>query len=78
MKLNILKRIESAYRKLCTQIVKPKIVLVKNSGWDKRACCHRNRGAKKEDYFGLVQRMEENGFVYEYLNEKPDLFEFLI
>jgi hypothetical protein len=51
---------------------------VKNSGWDKRACCHRNRGAKKEDYFGLVQRMEENGFVYEYLNEKPDLFEFLI
>ena len=33
---------------------------------------------KKEDYFGLVQRMEENGFVYEYLNEKPDLFQFLI
>jgi len=33
---------------------------------------------KKEDYFGLVQRMEENGFVYVYLNEKPDLFQFLI
>ena len=33
---------------------------------------------KKEDYFGLIQRMEENGFVYEYLNEKPDLFQFLI
>ena len=33
---------------------------------------------KKEDYHGLIQRMEENGFVYEYLNEKPDLFQFLI
>ena len=33
---------------------------------------------KKEDYIGLIQRMEENGFVYEYLNEKPDLFQFLI
>ncbi len=33
---------------------------------------------KKEDFKGLVQRMEENGFVYEYLNEKPDLFQFLI
>ncbi|WP_372947521.1 threonine ammonia-lyase [Mariniphaga sp.] len=33
---------------------------------------------KKEDFNGLVQRMEENGFVYEYLNEKPDLFQFLI
>ncbi len=33
---------------------------------------------KKEDYFGLVRRMDENGFVYEYLNEKPDLFQFLI
>jgi threonine dehydratase len=33
---------------------------------------------KKDDYFGLIQRMEENGFVYEYLNERPDLFQFLI
>ncbi len=33
---------------------------------------------KKEDYFGLIQRMEENGFVYEYLNEKRDLFQFLV
>jgi len=33
---------------------------------------------KKEDFNGLVQRMEENGFIYEYLNEKLDLFQFLI
>ena len=33
---------------------------------------------KKEDYMGLIQRMEENGFIYEYLNEKPDLFQFLV
>jgi len=33
---------------------------------------------QKEDYAGLLRRMEENGFVYEYLNEKPDLFQFLI
>ena len=33
---------------------------------------------KKEDFDGLIQRMKENGFVYEYLNEKPDLFQFLI
>ena len=32
----------------------------------------------KEDFNGLVKRMEENGFIYEYLNEKPDLFQFLI
>lgn len=32
----------------------------------------------KDDFNGLVKRMEENGFVYEYLNEKPDLFQFLI
>lgn len=31
-----------------------------------------------EDYTGLVKRMVENGFVYEYLNEQPDLFQFLI
>ncbi|MCG6190818.1 threonine ammonia-lyase [Maribellus maritimus] len=33
---------------------------------------------KKEDYLGLIQRMEKNGFIYEYLNEKQDLFQFLI
>lgn len=33
---------------------------------------------KKEDFNGLVQRMEENGFIYEYLNEKQDLFQFLV
>ncbi len=33
---------------------------------------------KKEDFTPLIQRMEENGFVYEYLNEKPDLFQFLV
>lgn len=33
---------------------------------------------KKEDLNGLIQRMEENGFVYEYLNDNPDLFQFLI
>jgi threonine dehydratase len=33
---------------------------------------------KKEDFNGLVQRMEENGFIYEYLNEKQDLFQVLV
>lgn len=33
---------------------------------------------KKEDFNGLVQRMEENGFIYEYLNGQQDLFQFLI
>ncbi len=33
---------------------------------------------KKEDFNGLVQRMEENGFIYEYLNEQHDLFQVLI
>lgn len=33
---------------------------------------------KKEDFNGLVQRMEENGFIYEYLNEQQDLFQVLI
>lgn len=32
----------------------------------------------KADYPGLLQRMEENGFVFEYLNERPDLFQLLI
>lgn len=33
---------------------------------------------KKEDFNGLVQRMEENGFVFEYLNDQQDLFQVLI
>ena len=32
----------------------------------------------KNDLGGLLKRMEENGFVYEYVNEKPDLFQYLI
>lgn len=32
----------------------------------------------KEDYKGLVERMAENGFVYEYINDRPDLFQLLI
>jgi threonine dehydratase len=33
---------------------------------------------KKEDFNGLVQRMNENGFVFEYLNNEPTLFQVLI
>jgi len=33
---------------------------------------------KKEDYHGLVKRMEAYGFIYEYINEKEDLFRLLI
>lgn len=33
---------------------------------------------KTEDFQGLVDRMHSNGFVAEYLNEKPDLFQYLI
>ncbi|MBR8534772.1 threonine ammonia-lyase [Carboxylicivirga sediminis] len=33
---------------------------------------------KPEDFEGLQKRMAENGFVAEYLNEKPDLFQYLI
>ncbi len=32
----------------------------------------------KNDLEGLLGRMTENGFVYEYMNEKPDLFQYLI
>lgn len=31
-----------------------------------------------DDYCSLIRRMDEQGIVYEYLNEKKDLFEFLI
>lgn len=33
---------------------------------------------KKEDFEQLQERMAENGFIAEYLNEKPDLFQYLI
>ena len=33
---------------------------------------------KKEDFNGLVQRMQDNGFVYEYLNNEPSLFQIII
>ncbi|MEL7588377.1 MAG: threonine ammonia-lyase [Prolixibacteraceae bacterium] len=32
----------------------------------------------KNDLEGLVQRMTSNGFFFEYVNEKPDLFHYLI
>lgn len=32
----------------------------------------------KHDFEPLLHRMEEHGFVYEYLNDNPDLFQFLI
>lgn len=31
-----------------------------------------------EDFKGLEERMKSNGFTVEYLNEKPDLFQYLI
>ena len=31
-----------------------------------------------EDFAPLVERMKEQNIVYEYLNDKPDLFQFLI
>ena len=31
-----------------------------------------------EDFDTLVEKMEEKGFAYEYLNDKPHLFEFLV
>ena len=32
----------------------------------------------KDDFQGLVKRMNENGFLAEYVNDRPDLFQFLI
>jgi len=32
----------------------------------------------KEDYFSLIKRMEEKQIVYEYLNDNPDLFQFIV
>jgi threonine dehydratase len=34
--------------------------------------------SKKEDFEPLIQRMNENKIQYTYLNDKPDLFQFLI
>jgi threonine dehydratase len=47
---------------------------------------HRERGpavigvelTRKEDYEGLIQRLEKLKFKYEYLNENPELFHHLI
>ena len=33
---------------------------------------------RSEDFAPLVERMKEQNIVYEYLNDKPDLFQFLI
>lgn len=33
---------------------------------------------RKEDIKGLLQRMTDNGFLYEYLNDEPSLFQFII
>ncbi len=33
---------------------------------------------KKENYAGLLKRMEEKGFDYEYINERPTLFQYLV
>jgi threonine dehydratase len=33
---------------------------------------------RKEDFNGLVQRMHENGFVFDYLNNNPSLFQVII
>lgn len=34
--------------------------------------------AHPDDFTTLIRKMEENGFAYEYLNDKPHLFEFLV
>lgn len=33
---------------------------------------------KKEDFFSLIKRMDEKQIVYEYLNDNPDLFQFIV
>lgn len=32
----------------------------------------------KDDFQGLIQRLDRHGFIYEYLNDRPDLFQILI
>lgn len=34
--------------------------------------------ANKNDFDSLIKRMDEYGFAYEYVNDKPDLFQYLI
>ena len=33
---------------------------------------------KREDFKGLIQRMADAGIKYTYINDKPELFEFLV
>ncbi len=33
---------------------------------------------KKEDFVGMIKRLKEKKFIYEYLNDQPDLFQYLI
>lgn len=33
---------------------------------------------QKEDYYSLVKRMDKKGIVYEYLNDNPNLFQFVV
>lgn len=32
----------------------------------------------RDEFVPLITRMENNGFIYEYLNDKPDLFQYLV
>ena len=32
----------------------------------------------REDFEPLIERMNENRVVYEYLNDQPDLFQFMV
>jgi len=32
----------------------------------------------KDDLTRLIQRLDKHGFIYEYLNDRPDLFQILI
>ena len=34
--------------------------------------------SQPDDFNTLIAKMEEHGFAYEYLNDKPLLFEFLV
>jgi len=40
-------------------------------------CRYKLKSHQKEDFEGLIARMKERKIIYEYLNEKPDLFQFL-
>ncbi|MGC9341786.1 MAG: threonine ammonia-lyase [Bacteroidales bacterium] len=33
---------------------------------------------QKEDYYSLVKKMDQKGIVYEYLNDNPNLFQFVV